>query len=275
MLKKSCLIALSRAAIILSALLVVPPATLAQQQAMSSGRESDWDIMLGAGFGRLPHYDGSDEYYVGPVPYVRIRWKDIITYGPEGLEIKLLRLGEFEAGVGLGVDPGRDEASNTLFVENDDQSLQGIGDIDIAPGVRAYMEYDFKYVSVNTGVIRYFAGGNEGTLIDLTFSKSIPLNERWTIIPSIKTTWGNSVYMSSFYGVSPRQSAASMFPIFPAEAGFKDVSFTLSALRALSQHWFIFMSGQVKKLVDDAANSPITRKDTNTVVMSGIGYRWY
>lgn len=70
-------------------------------------------------------------------------------------------------------------------------------------------------------------------------------------------SWANDAYMDSFFGIDNAQSAASGLEPFEAEAGFKDVGLALRLNYGLTEHWAILTSGEYKRLLGDAADSPI------------------
>lgn len=234
--------------------------------------EPVWDSKMGGGVGLVPNYEGSPDHSLAPIPYIMIRWKDFIMVGTDGLKIELEEIGEFDAGIGLGFDAGRSEDGKGILGNSNDDSILGMGDIGLAPGVRAYFEYDFAYIDIGANVSQFFGADNNGLLAEMILDKSVPLTEKWRIVPTIKATWADTDYMQTFFGVSTEQSALSQFPQYSARKGFKDVSFNLNIMYAFNQNWFVFLNGQIKKLLNDAADSPVSRDDTNTLIASGVAY---
>src|SRR4029077_9041066 len=64
-----------------------------------------WDVTLGAGAALLPTYQGSDRYYVAPVPLVSLTWRDTVSLTTQGLSA-YWHDGGLKIGGGLTYDGG-------------------------------------------------------------------------------------------------------------------------------------------------------------------------
>jgi outer membrane scaffolding protein for murein synthesis (MipA/OmpV family) len=80
--------------------------------------------------------------------------------------------------------------------------------------------------------------------------------------------------METFFGVTPMQSAASIFPQFNAGAGVEDVNGGISVIYLLNRHWFLGVDASATQYVQAAARSPITISNTNDTVAAMIGYHF-
>jgi|AntRauTorcE11897_2_1112592.scaffolds.fasta_scaffold04841_4 outer membrane scaffolding protein for murein synthesis (MipA/OmpV family) len=242
-------------------------------QAQDYARNSDWDVTLGAGVAYGPTYEGSNDYTVTPLPYINIRYKDRIGLGKNGLTADILKNDESKIGIGLTYDMGRDEDGDTLF-GSDDDTLDGMGDIDGAVGLKAYAAHDFVPVTVSGSITQYVGDDNDGLLVDAKLSKRFPLSRQLSLTASLGTTWADDDYMSTFFGVDTGQAARSQFSQYNAESGFKDISVGINAMYLLNKNWFIMGGGKVKQLLNDAADSPVSQDDTNFSLISSIGYKF-
>ncbi|MGM0421616.1 MAG: MipA/OmpV family protein [Pseudomonadota bacterium] len=242
-------------------------------QAQDYNQNSDWDVTLGAGAAVVPTYEGSDDYTLTPLPYLNIRYKDRIGLGKDGLTADLLKNNRSKIGIGLTYDRGRDEDGDTL-IGSDDDTLDGMGDIDGALGLKAYAAHDFEPVTVSGGITQFVGDDNEGLIVDAKLSKRIPLSRQLSITPSLSTTWADDEYMDTFFGVDSGQASRSQFAQYNADSGFKDISLGLNAMYFLNRNWFIMGGGKIKQLLNDAADSPVSQNDTNVSLMSAVGYRF-
>jgi outer membrane scaffolding protein for murein synthesis (MipA/OmpV family) len=80
--------------------------------------------------------------------------------------------------------------------------------------------------------------------------------------------------MQTFFGVTPLQSSASIFPQFNAGAGLEDINGGVTVVYHLSQHWFLGADASATQYLADAAKSPITISNTNATVGAVIGYHF-
>lgn len=235
---------------------------------------NDLDVTLGAGVSYAPVYEGGDKYTVSPFPLVNVRYADRYELGMDGLTADLLKSDTTVFGLGLAYHQGRDEDGDTLFNNSGDDSLQGMGDIDGAIGIKGFASHDFEPVTVKGSVTQFLGDDNDGMLIDASLSKNIPMSQQLFLTPSLSTTWASDNYMDTFFGVTGAQAARSQFTAFNAESGFKDVSLGLSAMYFLSEHLFVTGGTEVKHLLGDAGDSPISEDDTSVSVVSTIGYKF-
>ena len=65
--------------------------------------------------------------------------------------------------------------------------------------------------------------------------------------------------MRSLFGVTPVQAAASGYPAFTPGSGFKDVTCGLNGHYRIAARWSVVANVSYKRLIGDAADSPIVR----------------
>jgi len=63
--------------------------------------------------------------------------------------------------------------------------------------------------------------------------------------------------METYFGISPAQSARSGYDVYEADGGFKDVGVTLGLDYMFTERIGIGGRAQYKRLLGDAADSPI------------------
>jgi outer membrane scaffolding protein for murein synthesis (MipA/OmpV family) len=80
-----------------------------------------------------------------------------------------------------------------------------------------------------------------------------------TIAPTVVLTWATARYMKSFFGITQAQSLASGLPTFRAGTSLKDVSLSVLGSFDLSRHWSIFSDVGYKRMLGDAADSPLVQ----------------
>jgi outer membrane scaffolding protein for murein synthesis (MipA/OmpV family) len=63
--------------------------------------------------------------------------------------------------------------------------------------------------------------------------------------------------MDDLFGVTPAQSAASIFPAYDPDGGLRAWRFGVTALRPLGGRWTAFASAGYDRLTEDAGRSPL------------------
>jgi MipA family protein len=247
-------------------------ALLASPAWSQSRREApkEWDVTLGVGAALRPTFEGSDRSIVRPLPVIALRWRDTISIGEGGLSATL-HYKKFRFGGGLTFDAGRKDHSSGGIFESGDDRLMGLGTIKASPGFRAFVSTRVSLVNFEVSAVKSLNHGVTGTL---GLSVPLPLGKKLLLMPHVRATWADGNYMQTYFGVTPVQSAASIFSPFNAGGGFKDVRGGVNLIYSFNRHWFAGADVGVTRLMGDAAASPISISDTNVTVMALTGYRF-
>ncbi|HEX7931966.1 MAG TPA: MipA/OmpV family protein [Paraburkholderia sp.] len=231
----------------------------------------DWQLRMGAAASFQPRYEGSDQYHVMAGPSIDVRYKDLFFLSSgEGLGVNFAQGRNWRASLSAVYDLGRRG-------HNDPQELNGLGNINPAPGLKLAGEYvvskDFPLV-LRADVRRYF-GGSNGWTGDFGAYMPMPGSSKkffWFAGPNV--TLADSTYMNSWFGVNQNQAAHSQYRQYHASAGFKSVGFGISAIYLIDKHWFATADGAFEQLVGSAGSSPVTRSRANGVADVSINYRF-
>lgn len=231
----------------------------------------DWQVRVGAATSFQPRYEGSERYHLMAGPSIDVRYKDLFFLSSgEGFGANFAQGENWRASLAVVYDLGR-------RAHDDPQELNGLGNINPAPGLKLSGEYvvsrDFPLV-LRAAVRRYF-GGSNGWIGDLGAYMPMPGSSKkffWFAGPNV--TLADSTYMNSWFGVNQNQAAHSNFPQYHASAGFKSVGFGVSAVWLFDKHWFATVDGAFQQLVGSAGNSPITHRKANGVADVSINYRF-
>jgi len=260
--------------ITLLSLMLISVSALAQDASPAATGKSDWDVSLGVGAALVPTFEGSDRYHVSPVPLVSITYKDMISLNNANGLSAYWRTGDLRIGAGLTYNPGRSDSKDDGLFGNGDDRLQGMGDIDAAFGLKAFASYHLWMMDLSAAVTKYTGDDNDGVVVDLGLKVPFKLTDKFTLTPHAGATWVNQDYMQTFFGVTAAQAASSGFARYDADAGFKDIRAGVDANYRFDEHWFLSMSADVKRLVGDAAESPISFSNTGVTVATMVGYKF-
>lgn len=237
-------------------------------QAPEMGETGDWAVTLGGGALMVPEYQGSDEYEFMAVPYVDVKYKDIVTFNPfEGLRYNAFREGGLTLGAGVGYDFGRDD--------DDGDRLRGMGDVDGSVEGQLFAKYGVGATSGEITFAHDLGDGHEGYTVEAEVGHAFFISEARAIIrPSIGTTYASDNYMESYFGVSNAQANTSRAGLnqFDAGAGFKDVSANVFARLPLTQHWSLNGLAGYSRLLGDAADSPVTESENQFMTGAFVAY---
>lgn len=244
-------------------------------------RAEEMSGSLGLGIALVPDYEGSSDYEAVPLPDARL------NYG----------------GMGLSLAPGLG-------------ALQLRADVVPSPNILAGPLIDYRRArkdvannrvddmrsidpAIELGAFVGYRGNFTGTLpqgyqADLQFGSDVSdehggwllqpglaywrsIGRDWRFSSRLSTTYASDGYMSTYFGVDQKDSQRSGLREYNANAGFKDVGLGLGLSYSLTQNWVIEGRGAYTRLLEDAADSPVTDDEGSANQLFGgvlINYRF-
>jgi MipA family protein len=204
-----------------------------------------------------PVYEGSKEYKVDPLPMLDIT---IGKYGfldsDRGLGGYLLKHRMLEFGGSLGYYESREEG--------DSDKLKGFGDIDDGTDGRMFANLILGSYSLSFQIRHDLSNNHEGTLFDIGAGysfKPLPFAD-WKL--KMGMTYADENYMQTYFGVTQDQvnesGLISAGVPFVAKAGWKDISLNSKLSVELGRHWQSKLLFGYKRLIKDAAFSPLVKE---------------
>lgn len=233
--------------------------------APSHAEARDWSLVLGAGAGLAPEYEGGEDLEVSPLPLVIFTWQDWLKVSPGGAEARVARWGRLSVSGRLGYERGRDQ--------DDADRLKGLGDVDGAATAGLKLAWTPEPFEVYLTVDRAL-GGSDGLTGKLGLDYTAKVSDRLTLTAGIAAVMADDEHMQSYFGITPRQSAASGLARYDAEAGLKRVEFETTATWMIGGNWMLFGSAGVGVLTGDAADSPVVEEKVQPRLSLALGYRF-
>jgi outer membrane protein len=237
----------------------------------TSANGKDWAVTVGAGGALRPTYEGSDRYFVTPLPIISVVWRDMISLDVSGLNA-YWRFDGLQVGGGLTFNLGRTQNSG-VFSQGDSR-LNGLGDIPAALGFRGFVNYQLGPVMLGTVLTKFLAEGNNGLLIDASVGVPWRIDDRLTVMGRVFATWADASYTQTYFGVNATQSVNSGYAVYSAGSGVKNLGLAVGATWRFNNSWTASANAQVTQLLDYAAGSPITYSDTGFMLITTLGYRF-
>ena len=227
-------------------------------------RKRDWALSLGLISGLAPDYEGSNDYKFSYGPNIAASWRDTVFYKGKTLGVNLIRNKKFKAGLNLSLTSGRDE--------DDNDKLEGLGDVDGSTEVGGFVSYRKDSYRLRAEIRQDVDSGHEGALVELTGGTALPfVNQK--LLVALGMTWASDDYMESFFGVDSQQSVNSGLRQYKADAGIKDVKVKMTAGYKITNRWRTGAIIEFKRLVGDAADSPIV--DDKNQFLAGISLSYH
>ena len=232
---------------------------------------------FGLGVGFVPDYEGSDEFTIAAGPLGIASWENRYAllrgnalsvnlvdhpfwrFGPTGT----LRLGR--RGVADDAVDAFEDISTTVELG----LFAGVEWIDpIDPRLRFSADIEFAH---DVG------GEHDGWLVYANARLWHPLDDFVELGIAAGTSYANRHFTETYFGVSTRDSAASNLPAFEANGGFRDLRITPMVVISLGRTWHVGAGIQYRRLLEDAAQSPIVdERGTADQFLGGVSviYAW-
>lgn len=244
----------------LGALLLLP---LVAGWATAAQAQDQDHLVLGVGVAATPAYQGSKDLRVIPIPAIDIK---------EGWLFANLRNG-------IGIAPIDTDSitigGSAVFVQGYRRKdvPDGIDKLSDGIGARLFTNIRAGGFVATLGAVKIVSGGTKGMVADAGLSYPMKISARFTLTPTIGTTWADRKYNDRYFGITLAESLASGLPQFTAGAGIKDVSGLLTASYRLTDRISLSATGGVTSLVGDVKDSPFVEKTTQPSGILTLTYR--
>lgn len=229
---------------------------------------------VGMGVGVRPEYEGAKDKKTRLMPNINLYYGDTyfltgMTAGANLFKHRTAQGVSISAGPLLALRRGRDE--------NDHAELRGLGDIDRSLDAGGFVRLRMGGWQARADVRKDVTNGDGGTTVNLSAGHGMPVSRKLRLRANLDATWASAAYMNTFFGIDATQSANSGITRYDAGPGFKSVGASLLADYSINREWAGFASLRYKRLVGDAADSPIVKdlgSESQVTASVGIKYRF-
>lgn len=265
---------ISRTAVAAMALQMLVAAPAAADEDMPLVKREGLHGAIGLGVGVRPAYEGASDRKTRAMPNINLFYGDTffltgMTAGANLFKHTTAQGLSISAGPLLGLRRGRDESDNA--------ALAGLGDIDRALDAGAFVRLRKGGWQARADVRKDVSNGDGGTTVNLSGGYGMPVAQGLRLRANLDASWASTAYMNTFYGIDATQSANSGIRQYDAGAGFRSVGASLKADYAFNREWGAFASLRYKRLVGNAADSPIVAdfgSASQVTTSVGIKYRF-
>lgn len=257
---------MNRYAAALTLTLSISGPALAQQAPIQEG---EWRVTLGAATVVGPQYLGDTSARILPIPYIDVQYGPNYFFNvPRGLGAYLATLGDGDSKLRWGV------SLTPNFNGRDSDDIPGLPSVGIAIEAQTFLEYSYKNWSLGLTAAQDLGTGHEGFFADVSAGYGSRIGNRGFGQVGVSARYADSVYLESFFEVTPAQSLASGLNAFDIGSGFESVAVNGLYTYQISDHWQFALVPEVRLAVGDARRSPITEDNFGYQVVSVIGYRF-
>lgn len=257
---------MTRSATFFAFSLTLMAAALAGTAANAQSLPDGWTATAGAGAIYAPAYQGSDDYQLSLVPDVSVKYReDFEASVHKGVRYNLVNYNGLRAGPIARYDFGRDEDGDSMFRVGGDETndLRGLGDVDGAPELGGFIEYDLLPFLEAKAELRQAIGGHEGLVGDLgvNYKTQIGGFDRpvyFSAGPRMRVA--SEDYTESYFGIDAGQSARSGLAAYTPEGGVVSYGVGSSLTVPVTEKVRTTVFAGYDRLGDEAADSPLVEQ---------------
>ncbi len=226
----------------------------------------------------LPDYEGSDDYTVAPAPFLRFTFSEqryVQVFGTNAF-VNLLNHPNFELGPKAVYRIGRDDPDDSVvdLMKDVDDSFELGGFVGYK---RSFDNNPRRRMNLRFDLTQDVSDGHDGYVAELVGAYWQPAGASFDIGFRGNVSYASDDYMSSFFSVTPSDSAASGLRLYEADAGFKDIGIAAMGFYHLNQNWHIGGLLMYKRMLGDAEDSPVVSdRGSENQLFAGLGlvYSW-
>lgn len=215
-----------------------------------------WIVTVGAMATYGPDYAGSDKNSLSAIP--NLSWRRAgeapeFSAPDDSFGLTLYKMQNFRFGVVGALRSGRSDS--------DDHRLTGLDNYDWTIEAGVFAEYWLVRDLLRTRVeVRHGLDSDDGFVIDLG-ADFVRHAGRFTLSAGPRLSLADSNLMDLKYGVSPEAAARNgQVSPFSAGGGLQSVGVSGAISYALTEAVTTTLYGRYDRLMDDAADSPITKQ---------------
>jgi MipA family protein len=220
-------------------------------------QEKDWNFVLGGGLSAAPDYEGSNDYELVPFPLVSVSYKNYVFI--EGPSLRANIVGLFTDDIPLMAGPTISYGGGRKAKAN--KALSGLGNIDGGLNLGGFLGTQLGPVAFGMNFTKEVEKKRGGLTADFTLGYMQPLTDTLSANVGLAATWANRKHMQEYFGVNAAQSVTSGYAVYNGKSGFKSVGINLGLDYMWSEHLSFGIGAGYTKLLKNAADSPIVKKE--------------
>jgi len=237
---------------LLALLLVIPAAQAA-------------DFSIGGGLGIVPDYEGSEDYEIVPVPTGSAKFDNGMYVKLLGLNLKanLIPSDFWRLGPVYNYRSKRSDVEDNRV--DDMKTVSDANELGLFGGIEWQNWYVFLEWMADMG------DAHDGSYGTLKGGYNWIISSEWALSMGAFGTYASDDYMSTYFGVSGRDSDRSGLDTYDADGGMKDIGLDFGANWGFAQSWDLRGLLQIKQLVGDADDdSPVVDQGSETQMFTAV-----
>ena len=216
---------------------------------------------VGLGVIAKPDYEGSDDNEVTVAPFGQYFWAS-------GRYAKLGGTGGSESAARLSLNLiTTDSSEHWTFgpllqyrlkrSDIDNRQVDNMKNVDAATELGVFVGFDTGPWSAELSFAGDISDEHDGYLVYLSGGYDLMQTEKILLTLGVETTWADSNYMDTYFGVDKNNVRNSGLPFYNADSGFKDVGLSLTGIYHFNKTWAAAANTSYTRMLNDAEDSPL------------------
>lgn len=266
-------------------------ASHAETPALNPMPDGSRDMYAGLGVQSAPRYDGTGVRRVRALPVLQVEWSNGLFVSGMNAGWHLSSSPTLEYGPLLGLVPKRDGGGDGNGVggvgtfarepffnarKRAPQGLDGIDEIGVRLQAGAFLNLYLDPQWRLSASLLYGSGrGRDGARLALDVQRlAAAIGERHRVSLAAGVTAVNRNDNASYFGVSDEEALRSRFEQYAPGGGLQDAHLDARWNWTWSPSWMMTTDLRAKRLLGNAAHSPLAERSSNLTVSTAIAYRF-
>ncbi len=223
------------------------------------------EFSIGGGIGVAPDYEGSSDYELVPVPTGSVKFDNGMYVKLLGLNLRanLIPSNFWRLGPVYNYRAERDSVEDNRVDRM--KKVSDANEFGIFGGIEWENWYVFLDLLADTG------DAHDGSYGTLKGGYNWVISSEWMLTMGAFGTYASDDYMSTYFGVTGRDSARTGLDAYDADGGMKDIGLDFGLNWGLAPNWDLRGLFQIKQLVGDADdNSPVVDQGSETQLFTAV-----
>jgi len=233
---------------------------------------------VGAGLGFTNEFPGSGDLQVIPLAAFEVETPvGIFKTNQIGVELDIIKSGIADTGPILRYNTGRNDSVS-------DNVVAALPEVEGSAEAGWFVGSGFQLKNLgldsqaivigNLSAVTDVGDGHGGTVVEASVGVVLPVNENLRFVPSINFTYGDGNFTKAFYGVSAESAAQSELTEFTPSGGLERTQLAVVAIHTINEQWSVTGIAGYAALQGDAAESPITKRGSDTQSFTGVVFNY-
>lgn len=224
----------------------------------------EWAVGAGVLAEQLPYRDYNTQFM--PLPIVTYQGEQFFING-QGAGINIVNTDTHNLNFAINYSPLSYTPS-----DSDDSAMKKLDKRRATAMVGVGHQYHADWGTLSSEIATDILGYSDGVIVDVGYQYSFQFG-KLQLVPGVGLQWQNRAFNDYYFGIGERESLRSGLSEYQAKSGISSY-LSLASYYAVNDHWQLFVIGHYEQMSDAVKDSPMTERDYNVMVATGVLYKF-